>query len=198
MAEAAGMVGWVTDTVLAQSLGWFASEARPDKQLLSINISAAELSQPQLDQRLLRACRDAGVSPESVILELTETAAMEDPVVSLELLTRLRLEGFRVSLDDFGTGYSSMLQLARMPFSEIKVDQSFVMSATSSDEALIVIRSIVDLGHALGMKSTAEGVEDEDTLEILKGLGCDFAQGYHIGRPMFAEALQGWKCPLSA
>ena len=198
MAEAAGMVGWVTDTVLAQSLGWFASEARPDKQLLSINISAAELSQPQLDQRLLRACRDAGVSPESVILELTETAAMEDPVVSLELLTRLRLEGFRVSLDDFGTGYSSMLQLARMPFSEIKVDQSFVMSATSSDEALIVIRSIVDLGHALGMKSTAEGVEDEETLEILKGLGCDFAQGYHIGRPMFAEALQGWKCPLSA
>ena len=197
MAESAGMVGRVTDTVVTQALEWFASGPREDGQHVSINISAAELSAGNLDQHLMNACHDTGVSTENVILELTETAAMEDPVVSLQLLTRLRLDGFRVSLDDFGTGYSSMLQLARMPFSELKVDQSFVMSARTSEESLIVIRSIVDLGHALGMESTAEGVEDEETLDVLRSLGCDFAQGYHIARPMFPEALRHWKCPLA-
>lgn len=197
MAEAAGMVSRLTDTVMAQALAWFATQPLADNQHLSINISAAELSEPELDQRLMRTCRNAGVSTDRVILELTETSAMEDPVLSLQLLTRLRLEGFRVSLDDFGTGYSSMLQLARMPFSELKLDQSFVMNATRSDEELIVIRSSIDLGHALGMECTAEGVEDVETLDLLRALGCDYAQGYHIARPLFAEELRTWKYPAA-
>lgn len=197
MAEAAGMVGLLTDTVMAQALAWFADQPLAATQHISINISAAELSDPVLDQRLVKACRDAGVGTDRVVLELTETSAMEDPVLSLQLLTRLRLDGFRVSLDDFGTGYSSMLQLARMPFSELKLDQSFVMNATTSDEALIVIRSIIDLGHALGMECTAEGVEDAETLDLLRTLGCEYAQGYHIARPMFPEALRTWKCPAA-
>ncbi len=192
MAERAGLAGQLTDMVLNDALRWFASIDDADDQRISVNISATELSEPTLDQRLVAACSTQGVSPEKVILELTETSAMEDPELSLHLLTRLRLDGFRLSLDDFGTGYSSMLQLARMPFSELKVDRSFVMNGAESEESMIVVRSIVDLGHALGMQSTAEGVECEEMLDLLHDLGCDFAQGFHIARPMYPEELQEW------
>jgi len=97
-----------------------------------------------------------------------------------------------LSIDDFGTGYSSMLQLVRMPFSEIKVDKSFVMSGTRSKESLAVVKSIVDLGRSLGLTSTAEGVEDPGMFEYLKRVGCDFAQGYWIGRPMNRDAAETW------
>jgi len=132
------------------------------------------------------------VPPERLIFELTETSAMEDPVASLSLLTRLRMKGFQLSLDDFGTGYSSMLQLVRLPFSEIKVDRSFVMTAARSQESRTVIRSVVDLGRSLGLKSTAEGVEDAQTLGYLNEVGCDLAQGYFIARPMPAEQAAAW------
>ncbi len=132
------------------------------------------------------------MDPANVILELTETSAMEDPVRSLQLLTRLRLVGFHLSLDDFGTGYSSMLQLARLPFTELKVDHSFVTTAATSEESAIVVRSIIDLGHALDMHLTAEGVEDAKVMALLTELGCDFAQGYHIARPMPPEELDSW------
>jgi EAL domain-containing protein (putative c-di-GMP-specific phosphodiesterase class I) len=117
---------------------------------------------------------------------------MESPVAGLDMLTRLRMNGFQLSIDDFGTGYSSMLRLVRMPFTEIKVDKSFVISATRSVESRAVVRSIVDLGRSLGLKSAAEGVEDALTLEVLQQMGCDFAQGYWIGRPMEADAIPAW------
>jgi EAL domain-containing protein (putative c-di-GMP-specific phosphodiesterase class I) len=122
---------------------------------------------------------------------------MADPARSLQLLTRLRLEGFQLSLDDFGTGYSSMLQLARLPFSELKVDRSFVTTAATSDESVIVVRSIIDLGHALGMQLTAEGVEDAWVLALLTDLGCDYAQGFYIAQPMFPDALDAWAADVS-
>jgi EAL domain-containing protein (putative c-di-GMP-specific phosphodiesterase class I) len=192
MAEREGLVSLLTDSVMRQALDWFGGHRHREGKRLSINVSAAELSDPGLDERLLRACQEAGVPTDRVIIELTETSAMDDPVLSLQLLTRLRIQGFQVSLDDFGTGYSSMLQLAKLPFSEIKVDQSFVSNAATSSESVIVIRSIVDLGHALGLKCTAEGVEDARVLSLLEKLGCDFAQGYHIGHPMIPDDLEEW------
>lgn len=193
LAERSGVVGMLTDAMLDLSLTWLAEQVFEAPRSLSLNISASELSEPQLDQRILRACTRTGVDPTQVILELTETSAMEDPVLSLELLTRLRIEGFRVSLDDFGTGYSSMVQLARMPFSEVKIDRSFVMNAATNQESGIVIRSVVDLAHALGMQCTAEGVEDEYTMRLLQDLRCDYAQGYFIAAPMVAADLAMWK-----
>lgn len=192
LAEKQGLIGMLTNSVMRQSLDWFGSHPQREGKRLSVNVSAAEFSDPELDGRLLRACQEAGVAAESIIVELTETSAMEDPVLSLQLLTRLRLRGFQVSLDDFGTGYSSMLQLARLPFSEIKVDQSFVASAHESHESLVVVRSIINLGHALGLTCTAEGVEDEKVLTILNKYGCDFAQGHHIGHPMTSQDLDLW------
>jgi EAL domain-containing protein (putative c-di-GMP-specific phosphodiesterase class I) len=108
------------------------------------------------------------------------------------MLTRMRVKGFQLSIDDFGMGHSSMRQLVRMPFTEIKVDRSFVISAAHSSESRAVVKSIVDLGRSLSLKSVAEGVEDEGTLALLQQLGCDFAQGYWIGRPMAGDAVTGW------
>ena len=192
MAESAGLVGLLTDRVMTQALEWFASDRYREGKSLAINLSAAGFPYPELDTRLLRACRLAGVPTEQVIIEVTETSAMQDPVLSLQFLTRLRLQGFDLSLDDFGTGYSSMAQLARLPFSEIKVDRSFVTNAATSKESAIVIRSIVDLGHALGMECTAEGVESQEVLSLLKEMGCDRAQGYYIARPMVPDDLDVW------
>jgi EAL domain-containing protein (putative c-di-GMP-specific phosphodiesterase class I) len=121
-----------------------------------------------------------------------ETSAMVDPILSLDLMTRFRVKGFRLSLDEFGTGYSSIVQLVRLPFSEIKVDKSFVMQAQDSMESRTVIKSIVDLGHSLGLLVTAEGIEDVETLNYLTSLGCDLAQGYFIARPMSGEATHVW------
>jgi EAL domain-containing protein (putative c-di-GMP-specific phosphodiesterase class I)/FixJ family two-component response regulator len=197
LAERFGLVSLLTERVMGEALRWFAGREHAEGVSIAINISAGEFDEPALDKRFVSACAEAGVDPGNVILEMTETSAMAEPARSLQLLTRLRLEGFHLSLDDFGTGYSSMLQLARLPFSELKVDRSFVMTALTSDESVIVIRSIIDLGHALGMKLTAEGVEDGTVLALLTDLGCDFAQGFHIARPMFPEVLEAWTSKAS-
>jgi EAL domain-containing protein (putative c-di-GMP-specific phosphodiesterase class I) len=123
---------------------------------------------------------------------LTETAAMENPEQSLAMLTRLRVKGFCVSLDDFGIGYSSMSQLLKLPFSEIKIDKSFVMSSHSSEESRTVIESIIHLAGSLGLSSVAEGVEDIRTLEYLQRVGCDVVQGYLIARPAREQDLTAW------
>lgn len=192
MTERFGIVSLLTDRVMSEAFAWFASRERPEGTRISVNISAAEFDQPDLEHRFVQACKDAGIAPSDVVLELTETSAMQDAVRSLQLLTRLRLVGFNLSLDDFGTGYSSMLQLARLPFTELKVDRSFVSTAATSEESRIVVRSVVDLGHALNMQLAAEGVEDEQSLEMLTELGCDYAQGYHIAKPMTPEELDTW------
>lgn len=194
-AEQHDLIDALTECVLQRALAWLAT-AYPgraeDAPTLSVNISARTLKDPAFVERLLESCHDHGVAPERLAFELTETSAMEDPVTSLDLLTRMRMKGFRLSIDDFGTGFSSMLQLVRLPFSEIKVDKSFVMTASRSQESRAVIRSIVDLGRSLGLTSTAEGVEDAETLAYLTEIGCDLAQGYYIARPMPGTAVRAW------
>lgn len=198
LAESTGLIDPLTEQVFEQALAWF-SGSGPDTGLsLSVNISARSLIDFQLAEFISGLCATHGVSPGQLILELTETSAMDDPVTSLDLLTRLRMRGFQLSIDDFGTGYSSMVQLVRLPFSEMKVDKSFVMNAMSSQESRTVIRSIVDLGHSLGLRLTAEGVEDQGALDYLTSIGCDLAQGYFIARPMSGDAARHWQPASSA
>lgn len=206
VAESSGLIARLTRQVIVQAIDWFANDLRQcsalgdnpwhaalvDKLTLSINLSAGSLDDAEFIEFVHERCQRAGIDPDNLVFELTETSAMEDPVGSLDLLTRLRMKGFQLSIDDFGTGYSSMLQLVRLPFSEVKVDKSFVMSAPRSDESRAVIRSIVELGHSLGLRATAEGVEDLDTLEYLKEIGCDLAQGYLISRPLPASQALDW------
>jgi len=198
--ETAGLMQRLTDTVIEQSLDWLSSpeatalnDGRDENQLtLSINIAPHSLANEDFVENALATCRAHNIAPERIIFELTESSAMHDPIASLDQLTRLRIKGFQLSIDDFGTGYSSILQLARLPFSEIKIDRSFVMKALHSAESSVVVRSVVDLGRRLSLRTVAEGVEDDSTLDYLDSIGCEAAQGFHVGRPMPASALSDW------
>jgi EAL domain-containing protein (putative c-di-GMP-specific phosphodiesterase class I) len=181
-----------TAEVFDQSLRWFGVHFSGSNVTLAINVSAQDLLQSKFLDALIAQCQNHHVAPEQIILELAETSAMKDPTRSLDALTRFRMKGFQLSLDDFGTGYSSMVQLVRLPFSEIKVDASFVVSISSSEESRAVVKSIVELGHSLGLKVTAEGVEDAATSELLAALGCDLLQGAHVSPVMSGEAVLQW------
>ena len=124
-----------------------------------------------------------GVAPERLILEITEREIMEDHRAIFEVLEELHEMGVRISIDDFGTGFSSLSHLRRLPISEIKIDQSFISGMLDRENDYIIARSIIDLAHNLGHRVVAEGVEDTATLELLRGLGCDDAQGFLFSRP---------------
>ena len=117
---------------------------------------------------------------------------MSDPDRALATVTRLSDLGARMSVDDFGTGYSSLANLRRLPIDELKIDRSFVSPMLRDESDLIIVRSTINLGHDLGLRIIAEGVEDGATLERLALLGCDLAQGYHLSRPMPADAFNAW------
>ncbi len=192
--EASELMGELNRQVLDEALAWFASlDAQVVAEAgltLSLNVSTRSLEDDIFVERLNEDCSRFGIEPGRVNLELTETSAMKHPARSLDLLTRLRLMGFQLSIDDFGTGYSSMLQLVRLPFSEVKVDRSFVMAAQEPGESRNVVRSIVELGKALGLKTTAEGIESQAVMDYLRLIGCDYGQGYHISRPQEGDRIR--------
>jgi len=191
-AESLRLVHIVTDSVAATAMAWFASARSHTQERLAINISATELTNSRLDERLLAACSRANLDPDRVILEVTETSAVTNATDSLEVLTRLRLDGFQLSIDDFGTGYSSMTQLSRMPFTEVKIDRSFVKELGTAPPAEVMVKSMLQLSAGLDVECTAEGVETQAALDVLSELGCDFAQGYHIAYPMREPELEAW------
>ena len=176
-AESLHLISLVTDSVAATSMAWFASARAHTSERLAINISAVELTGSDLGTRLLAECKRSGVDPSRIILEVTETSAMANPTESLEVLTRLRLDGFQLSIDDFGTGYSSMVQLSTMPFTEVKIDRSFVHNLGESLPAEVMVRSMLQLSRGLDLECVAEGVETAAALDVLTELGCDFCPG---------------------
>ena len=199
VAEKHGHIDTLTLLVIEQAVAWFSqfkqqypARLQASPLLCAVNISALSLHRLDLFTRIEALCKQYSVMPQEVMLELTETGAMDDPVTSLDILTRLRMKGFQLSIDDFGTGFSSMLQLVRMPFTEVKIDKSFVMTAQQSRESRLVIQAIIDLAHSLDMKVIAEGIEDLATLQFLQQLGCDKAQGYFISKPLSAEQVNDW------
>jgi EAL domain-containing protein (putative c-di-GMP-specific phosphodiesterase class I)/ActR/RegA family two-component response regulator len=192
VAERSGLIDDLTVQVFDQALRWMAGSSITAKLTMSLNLSHQSVKDIRLADWLVGLCGELALDPACVILELTETSTAADPTASMALLTRFRMKGFHLSIDDFGIGYSTMAQLVRLPFSEMKVDKSFVMTASGSMESRTVIKSLVELGHSLGLTLTAEGVEDAGTLDFLKGIGCDLAQGYHIARPMSGERAAAW------
>jgi EAL domain-containing protein (putative c-di-GMP-specific phosphodiesterase class I)/FixJ family two-component response regulator len=192
LAERHGLVDRLTDRVLEQSLRWYAAHTPHSGIGLSVNISPLTLGDARFVARVVDLCRDSGVPAGSLILELTESSRPDDHTMSLRLLTRLRMQGFQLSLDDFGTGYSSMSRLARLPFSEIKIDRSFVSSALTSEDSSTLVRAVVDLGRNLGLTTVAEGVEDAETMQLLDDVGADLAQGFHVARPLSPLQAAGW------
>ena len=178
LAESSALIHRVTDWVMreaaAQTARW-----RNDRLALevAVNISAKDIEDIDLPDRLERHCRAAAIDPAFLTLELTETGAMREAVQMMDVLTRLRLKGFKLSIDDFGTGYSSLVQLQKMPFSELKIDQSFVMQMTHNAGSRVIVEIVVDLARKLGLTSTAEGVDSAAALRTLTDLGCEIAQG---------------------
>jgi EAL domain-containing protein (putative c-di-GMP-specific phosphodiesterase class I) len=180
------LTDWVVASAVQQSALWRAENLALD---VAVNISAKDIEDLDLPDRLQQHCSDAGVAPASIIIELTETGAMREAVQMMDVLTRLRLKGFTLSIDDFGTGYSSLVQLQKMPFSEVKIDRAFVMQMMSNKDCKVIVEIIIDLARRLGLESVAEGVEEEAALNCLAELGCDVAQGYHLSRPVAADRI---------
>ena len=192
LAEGNWLIERITDVVLDLAMRQLRDWGEAITTKVAINLSGVSLSDEALPDRLVERCEAFGILPDRIELELSETSAMADAAHTSDVLTRLRLKGFQVVLDDFGTGYSSLLQLARLPFSEIKIDKSFVLDCPASREAMVIVKSIIDLAHNLNLRAVAEGVQNAELYRLMTELGCDLAQGYHITEPLLAEQVPKW------
>jgi diguanylate cyclase (GGDEF)-like protein len=192
LAESTGLIVPIGDYVLraacAQMRAWLDRHGRSPR--LAINLSALQFALPDLAQRLQRALAEHGLAPGLLEVEITETAAMRDVESSAATLAELRRLGVHVSIDDFGSGYSSLLYLHRFAVDAIKIDRSFVASIGADAQGEAICDAVLRLGHALGTRVIAEGVETEAQLEFLKRRRCDEAQGYLIGKPVAAEEFE--------
>ncbi|REL28036.1 EAL domain-containing protein [Thalassotalea euphylliae] len=159
---------------------------------LSINVSADNIIALSLPEQLKALTDKNHLAPSNLTLELTESAVMGELTSSLDVLNRLRMKGFQLSIDDFGTGYSSLQQLYQAPFNELKIDRQFVANMLFDEEAMIIVKICIMLGKMLNMSIVAEGVENLETLHQLQRLGCNYAQGYAIAKPMPATELIQW------
>lgn len=193
LAERSGLIGvlthWVVDRACADMAGW---RSQGIDVGIAVNLSAVDLANTGLGMMVLECIRRHGVPAAQIIVEVTESAVLADLPRAIATLNALRLEGLRVSIDDFGTGQSSLGQLKHLPADELKIDKSFVLQLTAGGEDERIVQSIVQLGHALGLKVVAEGVETQAGLDVLARLHCDVAQGYHFSRPLPVEALLVW------
>jgi diguanylate cyclase (GGDEF)-like protein len=191
--EAAGLIGVLTEFVLEQSLirvrKWLNEGLRISA---AVNISVRNLADELFPSQVKEALRRHGVPPELVTFELTESGVMADPQKALPILRELHSLGVELAVDDFGTGYSSLAYLRQLPVDQVKIDKSFVLGMGTDLGDLAVVRSIVELGHSLGLTVVAEGVEEDVARDQLEAMGCDVAQGYLISRPLPEDRLEAW------
>jgi EAL domain-containing protein (putative c-di-GMP-specific phosphodiesterase class I) len=192
LAEEHGLIDdltlWGLRTILRQWVDW--GDDGIDTSI-AFNISALSLQHLDFPDLVERMCRALEVPTDRLVLELTEGATQ--PLVKLmDTLTRFRIKGIGLAIDDFGTGYSSLMQLRQLPFTEVKIDQAFVADIARSRDCRLIIQTITDLAHGLGLIATAEGVETIEQLRRVQELGCDLVQGFLISPPMEPEALKAW------
>ncbi len=159
---------------------------------MAVNLSLAQFRDPDLADGVQRAVADFGIDPSQVELELTETVLMHDHDRAIDLMQRLRGLGIGLTVDDFGTGYSSLAYLKRFPVQKLKIDKSFVIGVARDSESAAICRSVIGLGHNLGLKLVAEGVEGEEDLDFVRSQGCDYVQGYLFSAPMPMARLREW------
>jgi EAL domain-containing protein (putative c-di-GMP-specific phosphodiesterase class I) len=189
-AEQHDRIGKLTDFVLETAIGAAAVINKRNQDFeIAVNLSARLLSDKGFTLRVAALLARHGLEPRHLTLELTETAALAGSGESLEMITRLRELGVRISIDDYGTGLSTLEYLKKIPASEIKIDQSFVKGMVDNRSDRLMVPSTIELAHSLGRNVVAEGVEQRDTLDLLIEMHCDVAQGFAIGRPMSLESL---------
>ena len=194
LAEDNNLIAALTEKVIEMAVRqnklWQAEEFNTT---ISVNVSAENIISLTLPEYLKKLVDEHEVVAGNIKLELTESAVMGKLTSSLDVLNRLRMKGFELSIDDFGTGYSSFSHLYQAPFTELKIDQKFVMSMIEDSEAEVIVKVCIMLGQMMGMELVAEGVETQEIWDRLSELGCDIAQGYLMAKPMPAEDLVAWE-----
>jgi EAL domain-containing protein (putative c-di-GMP-specific phosphodiesterase class I)/ActR/RegA family two-component response regulator len=191
--EKSGLIGRMTQEVARQAIEQSANWAGEGFHLqVAINVSPLLLTDLDLPETFVSLTDEFGLDRDDVVLEITESWASQDDIAALDILTRLRMKGFHLSIDDFGTGYSTMSQLNELPYSEMKLDQSFIRNCVRDAEARAIVESSIELGHKLGMKVVAEGIEKQEDWDLISDLRCDEGQGYFIARPMKAASIPDW------
>ena len=199
IAEQTGSIRALTTFVLEEAVTQCGKWRRAGLDLgIAVNLSVRSLLDTDLPEEIARLLRDTGVPAACVTLELTESSVMSDTVRTADVLERLHRLGVQLSIDDYGTGYSSLSYLRRLPVNEMKIDKSFVTSMGSDENDDVIVRSTVDLGHNLGLRVVAEGVEDVRSWRRLIDLGCDSAQGYFLSRPIPADEVEALVARLDA
>jgi len=192
LAEQTGLIKpltlWVLDAALQQVRRWWEEGIHTR---VAVNLSARLLHDPDLLSAISWSLRDANLEASALELEVTESAVMANPHGALEVITDLSRRGVRFTIDDFGTGYSSLGYLKRLPVHQIKIDRSFVVDMLDDESDASIVRSVIELAHSLGVRVVAEGVEDADTSERLASYGCDFVQGFYLGRPVVPAEVTG-------
>jgi diguanylate cyclase (GGDEF)-like protein len=185
LAESTGgarrLTSWVLKAAIAQIGLWRESGLEVD---VAVNLSAPDILDPDLADEILYLLRSRRVEPTQLLLEITESAVMRDPHLAAKNMQLLRVAGVRFAIDDFGTGHSSLSQLNMLPVDELKIDRSFISHARLGSDAATIVTSTIELGHRMGLDVVAEGVEEPEAWNLLRQLGCDFAQGYLISRPL--------------
>jgi EAL domain-containing protein (putative c-di-GMP-specific phosphodiesterase class I) len=193
LAEKHGLIDeltqWGLRTILRQWLDW---RDQGIDTCIALNISALSLHNLDFPDLVERMCEALEVPTDRLVLELTEGATQ--PLVKLiDTLTRFRIKGIGLAIDDFGTGYSSLMQLRQLPFTDVKIDRAFIRDVDRARDSRLIVASIADLAHGLGLTATAEGVETVDQLSAVRDLGCDAVQGYLVAPPLAPDALADWK-----
>jgi len=192
LAEQHGLIDPLTEWGLRTTLKqWRTWREQGLETRLAFNISAVSLQRLDFPDLVERMCRAMGVPTDRLVLELTEGATQ--PLVRLmDTLTRFRIKGMGLAIDDFGTGYSSLLQLRQLPFTEVKIDRCFIKDLPAAHDSRLIVRTIVDLAHGLGLVATAEGIETIEQLRCVRELGCDVVQGFLVAPPLDPDDLIGW------
>jgi EAL domain-containing protein (putative c-di-GMP-specific phosphodiesterase class I) len=190
LAERTGIIADLTSTMLNAALRQVRSWQDEGLHLsCAVNLPPGLVTDLSFPDRVAASLADNGVDGKLLVLEITETATIQNPTATMAILTRLRVKGVGLSLDDFGTGYSSLTQLFEMPFSELKIDKSLVMNVPQRREATAMIGSLIELAHKLGLKVCAEGVENREALDALASMKCDRCQGYFVSRAIPAPEI---------
>ncbi|HET7310376.1 MAG TPA: EAL domain-containing protein [Mycobacteriales bacterium] len=193
LAENTGLIGDLTFEVLRQALAQVRTWHRKGMQIgVSVNLSVRQLTDMNLPRDVAALLADFHLPASVLTLEVTETTIMADPSRTLNVLRMLADIGIDLSIDDFGTGYSSLAYLRRLQADELKIDKSFVMGMSRNSNDAVIVRSTIELGHNLGLRMVAEGVEDAETWHLLRNLGCDVVQGYHLSRPLPPQQITEW------
>jgi diguanylate cyclase (GGDEF)-like protein len=183
------LTAWVVATALRDLRRWQEAGFVID---VSINVSPVDLADPGFADNVAALLVQTGADAGHVVLEVTESGAMKDLPATLRMMEQLRVLGIRFSIDDFGTGYSSLAHLKRLPVDEVKIDRSFIQELEAQGDDDVIVRSTINLGHALNLKVVAEGVEAESSWEALGRLGCDFIQGYFVSKPLPTAQFTAW------